>query len=157
MNRFLLTAAVAGALCLSAAPLALAQDHPDDAHKDQHAPAAKPAEHVVAPTHHTAPAHPSTVTHHTTVNRTVTHNTVTHNTVVNRTVDQHVNEHVAGGPARWHPGDRFAGNRVVFNDWGRYGLRAPPPGYAWVQDGDELVLIALATGVIGDTFVITVP
>jgi Ni/Co efflux regulator RcnB len=33
-------------------------------------------------------------------------------------------------------------------DWGRYHLEAPPPGYEWVQDGNELVLISISTGVI---------
>jgi Ni/Co efflux regulator RcnB len=161
MNRLLLaTASLGCALCFAAAPMAWAQDHPDS-HPDQHQAAPKPEEHHAEPAAHSAPAHhPApvhhTVTHHTTV---IHHTTVVHHTVVNRTVNEHVVEHVnAAGPgAHWHPGDRFTGSRVVFNDWGHYGLRAPPPGYAWVRDGDELVLIGLATGLISDSFVITVP
>jgi Ni/Co efflux regulator RcnB len=60
------------------------------------------------------------------------------------------------GGGHWHHGDRFTGSRVMFTDFGRYHLRPPPPGYAWVQDGNELVLISLATGVITDVVVIPV-
>jgi len=60
------------------------------------------------------------------------------------------------GGQHWHHGDRFTGSRVVFSDYGRYHLRPPPPGYAWVRDGGELVLISLGTGVITDVFVIPV-
>jgi len=60
------------------------------------------------------------------------------------------------GAQHWHHGDRFTGSRVVFSDYGRYHLRPPPPGYAWVRDGGELVLISLGTGVITDVFVIPV-
>ena len=139
------------ALSLAAAPLALAQDHPNDA--------THPAK--------TAPAHPAPkkpVVHHKPV--------VVKRTAVNEHVTEHVNEHVtqrvapvaaargpvvAAGGQRWHSGDRFVGSRVVFVDYARYNLRQPPFGYEWVQDGDELVMISLATGLIGDTFVIVVP
>jgi Ni/Co efflux regulator RcnB len=75
--------------------------------------------------------------------------------VQKRVVEKHVTNRVVAG--RWHSGDRFTGSRVVFSDWGRYHLRQPPPGYAWVNDGGELVLISLATGVITDTFIIPIP
>jgi Ni/Co efflux regulator RcnB len=63
----------------------------------------------------------------------------------------------AAGPAghgNWHSGARFTGSRVSFSDWGRYHLNPPPPGFEWVQDGNELVLINLSTGLISDTFFI---
>ena len=53
----------------------------------------------------------------------------------------HEDEHRAGpgrAAARWNRGQRFDGNRVVFRDYDRYHVRRPPPGYEWVQDGNEL-------------------
>jgi Ni/Co efflux regulator RcnB len=35
-------------------------------------------------------------------------------------------------------------------DWGYYGLRAPPPGYRWIYADGHFVLMALATGLIAD-------
>jgi Ni/Co efflux regulator RcnB len=35
-------------------------------------------------------------------------------------------------------------------DWGYYGLRAPPPGYRWVYADGNFVLMALASGLIAD-------
>jgi Ni/Co efflux regulator RcnB len=35
-------------------------------------------------------------------------------------------------------------------DWGYYGLRAPPPGYRWIYADGNFVLMAIATGVIAD-------
>jgi Ni/Co efflux regulator RcnB len=57
-----------------------------------------------------------------------------------------------GGPGwqQWHRGDHFHGNRYYVNDWHRYRLRPPPPGYRWVQNGGQFVLIAVASGVIAD-------
>jgi len=57
-----------------------------------------------------------------------------------------------GGPGwhQWHRGDRYHGNRYYVNDWHRHGLRPPPPGYRWVQNGGQFVLIGVASGVIAD-------
>ncbi len=38
----------------------------------------------------------------------------------------------------------------ILDDYARYHLRRPPYGYAWVQIGDECLLISLATGQIFD-------
>ncbi len=153
MRRFILAAAGL-ALAVGQAGPALAQNHsdqthPDQAHPDQAHAAPKPAEHRAPPVHRT------TVDHTTVRHATVTHHTVaTHHTTVvnNRTV---VDRNVARAAPRWHQGDRFDGPRVAYADWGRYHLRPPPPGYEWVQDGNELVLIALASGLIADTFLMT--
>ncbi len=51
---------------------------------------------------------------------------------------------------QWHHGDYYHGNRYVVGDWQHYRLRQPPYGYEWVQDGDQFVLIAIATGIITD-------
>ncbi len=55
------------------------------------------------------------------------------------------------GPQRhdWHRGDRFHGDRNRV-DWRYHHLRRPPPGYEWVQDGRQFVLIGIASGVIAD-------
>ena len=89
---------------------------------------------------------------------------------VDEHVTKHVTEHVVGhadgrvvergvpvGRGRWHSGDHFAGNRVVFRDYDRYHVRRPPAGYEWVEDNGELVLISLDTGLISDIFVIPIP
>ena len=57
-----------------------------------------------------------------------------------------------GGPGwhQWHHGDHYYGNRYAVNDWHHYGLRPPPPGYQWVQDGGQFVLIAIASGIVAD-------
>ena len=36
----------------------------------------------------------------------------------------------------------------VVNDYGRYGLRAPPRGYQYVRSGNDVVLAAVAGGLI---------
>jgi Ni/Co efflux regulator RcnB len=53
----------------------------------------------------------------------------------------------------WHQGDRFdrsyASNYRVIDNPGFYRLREAPRGYRWVQSGDDAVLVALASGLIG--------
>lgn len=39
-------------------------------------------------------------------------------------------------------------NSYVVNDYGRYGLRAPPRGYHYVRNGNDVVLAAVAGGLI---------
>jgi hypothetical protein len=55
-----------------------------------------------------------------------------------------------GGPGwhQWHHGDHYYGNRYVVNNWHHYGLRPPPPGYQWVQNGGQFVMIAIASGIV---------
>lgn len=52
----------------------------------------------------------------------------------------------------WHRGDRYDGPRGgmwAVQDWRQYrGLSAPPPGYYWVQYGNQFLLTAVATGII---------
>ena len=54
---------------------------------------------------------------------------------------------------RWARGQRltrdyYGNSRYYVNDYGRYGLRAPPRGYRWYRTGNDYVLAAAATGLI---------
>ncbi|MDO9608715.1 MAG: RcnB family protein, partial [Brevundimonas sp.] len=52
----------------------------------------------------------------------------------------------------WSYGQRmpsyYRSNAYVVNDYGRYGLRAPPRGYQYVRSGNDVVLAAVAGGLI---------
>ena len=52
----------------------------------------------------------------------------------------------------WSYGQRmpsyYRSNGYVVNDYGRYGLRAPPRGYQYVRSGNDVVLAAVAGGLI---------
>jgi len=52
----------------------------------------------------------------------------------------------------WSYGQRmpayYRTNAYVVNDYSRYGLRAPPRGYQYVRSGNDVVLAAVATGLI---------
>jgi Ni/Co efflux regulator RcnB len=54
---------------------------------------------------------------------------------------------------RWNRGDRFdrryASNYMVISNPYRYHLRSAPYGYQWVRSGNDAVLVALASGIIG--------
>ncbi|MFT9424683.1 MAG: RcnB family protein, partial [Acetobacter syzygii] len=53
---------------------------------------------------------------------------------------------------RWQRGDRYDGpvnSRWYVNDWRSHsGLYAPPPGYRWMQYGNQFLLTSIASGVI---------
>ena len=55
-----------------------------------------------------------------------------------------------GGYGRWRRGQVLppAYRGAVISDFGRYHLRRPPRGYYWVQQDDDFVLVAMATGLI---------
>ena len=52
----------------------------------------------------------------------------------------------------WSYGQRlpaqYRTRSYVVSDYGRYGLRAPPRGYQYVRTGNDVVLTAVATGLI---------
>ncbi|HAF40882.1 MAG TPA: hypothetical protein DCG90_03830 [Sphingobium sp.] len=56
-------------------------------------------------------------------------------------------------PRRWAKGQRFdrryATNYRVVNNYRDYRLSAPPRGYQWVRSGNDAVLIAITSGLIG--------
>ena len=68
--------------------------------------------------------------------------------------DDHDDDRGAGPDQRFHRGDRlppdYRGRQYVVNDWHGHGLRQPPRGYQWVQNGGDYVLVAITTGVILD-------
>ena len=53
---------------------------------------------------------------------------------------------------QWSYGQRmpaqYRSRTYVVSDYGRYGLRAPPRGYEYVRSGNDVVLTAVATGLI---------
>src|SRR5262245_50637205 len=69
--------------------------------------------------------------------------------------DRHDNrhdDHWHPGPGHhWERGHRYDGRVVIINDYRSRHLREPPRGYHWVRaDNDDLLLVAIATGVIAD-------
>jgi Ni/Co efflux regulator RcnB len=54
----------------------------------------------------------------------------------------------------WHRGDRLPrawyGSSYIIYDWRPYRLYSPPYGYHWVRVGNDVLLTALATGVVLD-------
>jgi Ni/Co efflux regulator RcnB len=54
---------------------------------------------------------------------------------------------------QWNRGDRFdsryATNYRVIDNYRDYGLQAPEYGYRWERSGDDAVLVALTSGLIG--------
>ncbi|MGN6376444.1 MAG: RcnB family protein [Sphingomonas sp.] len=54
---------------------------------------------------------------------------------------------------QWNRGERFdyryAPNYRVITDYRDYGLQAPAYGYRWERSGNDAVLVALASGLIG--------
>lgn len=51
-------------------------------------------------------------------------------------------------------GDRvplnYRSKQYVVDDWQSHGLRRPPRGYHWVQNGSDYLLVAMTTGIILD-------
>jgi len=54
----------------------------------------------------------------------------------------------------WHRGDRlphaYYGRSYIVYDWRPYRLYEPPYGYNWVRVGNDVVLTAIATGIVLD-------
>jgi Ni/Co efflux regulator RcnB len=54
---------------------------------------------------------------------------------------------------RWNRGERFdrryASNYMVVSNPYAYNLRPAPYGYRWVRSGNDAVLVAIASGIIG--------
>jgi Ni/Co efflux regulator RcnB len=54
---------------------------------------------------------------------------------------------------RWQRGERFdsryASNYMVVSNPYAYNLGAAPRGYRWVRSGNDAVLVAIASGIIG--------
>jgi Ni/Co efflux regulator RcnB len=54
---------------------------------------------------------------------------------------------------RWQRGERFdsryASNYMMIGNPGYYNLRPAPYGYRWVRSGNDAVLVAITSGIIG--------
>jgi Ni/Co efflux regulator RcnB len=70
-----------------------------------------------------------------------------------RVVVQKINKHNRREARRWQRGQRFdrryASNYMVISNPGYYRLRQAPYGYHWVRSGNDAVLVAVASGIIG--------
>jgi Ni/Co efflux regulator RcnB len=57
---------------------------------------------------------------------------------------------------RWQRGQRFdrryASNYQVINNYRAYRLNAPPRGYRYVRSNNDIVMVAVASGIIGAVF-----
>lgn len=66
--------------------------------------------------------------------------------------DRHDGHRGAGPNHNWVRGSRvppqYRGYNYVVNDWRGHRLSAPPRGYHWIQNGNDYLLVAIATGVI---------
>ena len=66
--------------------------------------------------------------------------------------DRHDVQRGAGPDHKWVRGSRvpqqYRGYNYVVNDWRGHRLSAPPRGYQWIQNGNDYLLVAIATGVI---------
>ena len=59
--------------------------------------------------------------------------------------------HGPSGPdGHWARGDHFNGARrvVPHDEWDRYHLHRPPPGYEWVNYNGQFLMIAISSGII---------
>jgi Ni/Co efflux regulator RcnB len=144
-RSFAATAASALVISLLGAPLALAQQ--DQTHGGPPAPTHNtPApSHAMGPSQH-APEH-------------VAPNNMMSQSQHAPEQTQHMDmqhgpapeQHMAMAPThQWHHGDRFTDQRRVVTNWQYYHASPPPAGYEWVQDGNQLVLISVASGIIAD-------
>lgn len=139
MKRFYLTSISAGvALALMGGPLAMAQ-------QDQHnnGPAHNETQHANQPNGHA-------VTHNAPLHNSSEHSQLQHANPSAAHVETHNAPSMrhASASRQWRNGDHYSGNRTVVSNWSHYHLRQPPSGYEWVQDSNQLVLIAITSGVI---------
>ncbi len=84
------------------------------------------------------------------VSRTVVKHKANGRTVVKQ---RKVVRQATPAPRRWARGQhfdrRYANNYRVVNNYRDYRLSSPPRGYQWVRSGNDAVLIAITSGIIG--------
>lgn len=88
------------------------------------------------------------------VSRTIVKQKPNGRTVVKQqTIVHRANDVRRDNGRRWNKGQRFdrryATNYRVVNNYRDYRLSAPPRGYQWVRSGNDAVLIAITSGIIG--------
>jgi Ni/Co efflux regulator RcnB len=146
-------AAWALAFALAGTPLALAQQEPGQHGPDQNhgqAPemTAQPAQHLTTQRPATAQPPPMAMQNNTAPPRQpMTMQRQPPPAMQRQPPPQ--GQRAAMAPSHdWRQGDRFTGDRRVITNWRDYHAHQPPPGYEWVQDGNQLVLISITSGVI---------
>jgi Ni/Co efflux regulator RcnB len=74
-------------------------------------------------------------------------------TVVRHNDSRYGQNNYRNGQHHWAKGQRFdrqqARNYRVISNPRAYHLNAPPRGYQWVQSGNDAVMVALVSGIIG--------
>lgn len=90
---------------------------------------------------------------HRVVEKTVRHTPNGRVVVKQKTVVRKNDRFGYGNQRRWAKGQRFdrrqASSYRVINNPRAYRLNSAPRGYQWVQSGNDAVMIALASGIIG--------
>jgi Ni/Co efflux regulator RcnB len=168
MKRFYLSSISAGlAMALISGPLAFADQGQDHASVPSHnasaggqhgAPAHNGPQHMPSQAGMSHPSSPMRVSHSApqmSANHAAPQSAApSHNFASVQHQEQRPPFHPSYSSGHhWNHGDHFYGNRVVIENWNYYQLQQPPYGYEWVQDGDQFVLIALATGIITDIII----
>jgi Ni/Co efflux regulator RcnB len=154
MKHFLKTTASIGLAFALTAPMALAQTAPDP----QHPHAADKTKTHVNGNHDKVVNRDTTVAHKTVIEQPRqpspwAPNFLPGHAPGDNRLPIYAQQHVvypAGGARTWHRGDRYDGPREVVTDYDHYHVQRPPAGYEYVRNGDQLVLIAVASGVIAD-------
>ena len=67
-------------------------------------------------------------------------------------IERQVNKPQATRPQakkqQWKKGAKYSGKGTRVSDHRRHNLKSPPKGHRWVRDGNDFLLVAVATGVI---------
>ncbi len=159
MKRFLKATAAVGLGLALTAPMALAQPAPPGGGQhDDHAAVQHDVTHTTTVQHQTTVQHHTSVTHgnsivqngHLTGTPGYNHSPVAGNAHPSGYDDQRppVEHQTVVTGHTWHRGDRYTGSRQVVTNWSAYHAQRPPSGYEYVRDGNNLVLIAVASGVV---------
>jgi Ni/Co efflux regulator RcnB len=154
MKRFLTTATAIGFALATTAPLALAQPAPGQYQNHPNYPP-NGANHSVTVQHSTTVTHSNTIVQNGHLagqsGPAYQHPPApvgyAHPPGFGNQGPSYEHQTVVSGH-QWHRGDRYSGSRQVVTNWSTYHAQRPPAGYEYVRDGNNLVLIAIASGVV---------